>query len=202
MTLVVNLLGGPGSGKSTTAAGVFYELKLAGVNCELVTEFAKDVVWEQNYRLLENQLYLLANQYHRQWRVADQVDVMVTDSPIFLCLIYGQETSETYKTFVMELYERFENHAYFVERLKEYNPKGRTQTEEEAKALDLQVLNVMKDNGVPFKRVRGDRTAVQTIVADVLGALNVSGNSVDGDVTQTSLYDRLSKHPIRPLSNL
>ena len=26
-TIVINLAGGPGSGKSTTAAGVFYELK-------------------------------------------------------------------------------------------------------------------------------------------------------------------------------
>ncbi len=45
-TLVVNLLGGPGSGKSTTAADVFARLKWQDINCELVTEFAKDLVWE------------------------------------------------------------------------------------------------------------------------------------------------------------
>lgn len=41
-TLVVNLFGGPGSGKSTGAAYVFARLKMLGYNAELVTEFAKD----------------------------------------------------------------------------------------------------------------------------------------------------------------
>ena len=44
--LVVNLFGAPGSGKSTGAAYIFSQLKIAGVNAELVTEFVKDKVWE------------------------------------------------------------------------------------------------------------------------------------------------------------
>ena len=46
--IVVNLIAAPGSGKSTIAAGVFEELKWEGVNAELITEFAKDKVWEEN----------------------------------------------------------------------------------------------------------------------------------------------------------
>ena len=41
-TLVVNLYGAPGSGKSTGAAYIFAELKMLGINCELITEFASD----------------------------------------------------------------------------------------------------------------------------------------------------------------
>ena len=40
--IVINLLGSPGAGKSTTAARLFYELKMKGVKCELITEYAKD----------------------------------------------------------------------------------------------------------------------------------------------------------------
>ena len=47
--LCVNLFGGPGIGKSTTAAGVFNLLKLHGIETELITEFAKDLVWEERY---------------------------------------------------------------------------------------------------------------------------------------------------------
>ena len=43
-TIVVNLIGGPGSGKSTTAAGLFYNLKKLGINCEMALEYAKDKV--------------------------------------------------------------------------------------------------------------------------------------------------------------
>ena len=42
--LVVNLFGVPGAGKSTGAAYIFSQLKMAGVNAELITEFAKDKV--------------------------------------------------------------------------------------------------------------------------------------------------------------
>lgn len=39
---VINLFGQPGAGKSTGAAYIFSQLKLRGINAELVTEFAKD----------------------------------------------------------------------------------------------------------------------------------------------------------------
>ena len=43
-TLIINLIGGPCSGKSTIASGLFYNLKKLGYNCELALEFAKDKV--------------------------------------------------------------------------------------------------------------------------------------------------------------
>ena len=49
--LIVSLCGQPGVGKSTGSAYVFSKLKMAGVNAELVTEFAKDKVWERNEKL-------------------------------------------------------------------------------------------------------------------------------------------------------
>lgn len=46
--LVINLFGVPGAGKSTGAAYIFARLKMLGINTELVTEFAKDKVWDCN----------------------------------------------------------------------------------------------------------------------------------------------------------
>ena len=37
-TLIVNLFGGPGTGKSTLMARIFSELKVQGYDCEMVTE--------------------------------------------------------------------------------------------------------------------------------------------------------------------
>ncbi len=39
------MFGGPGTGKSTSAAGLFFKMKLAQMEVELVTEYAKDLVW-------------------------------------------------------------------------------------------------------------------------------------------------------------
>ena len=54
-TLIVNLYGGPGSGKSTGAAYIFSMLKMVGVDAEYVTEFAKDKVWEGNQEVFKCQ---------------------------------------------------------------------------------------------------------------------------------------------------
>ena len=53
---VINLVGGPGCGKSTTAAGLFYELKRRDYSVELVTEYAKSRVWEDSLRTLNDQI--------------------------------------------------------------------------------------------------------------------------------------------------
>lgn len=44
--LVINLFGGPSTGKSTTAAEIFVYLKKKKINCEYITEYAKDKTWE------------------------------------------------------------------------------------------------------------------------------------------------------------
>ena len=77
--LVVNLFGAPGAGKSTGAAYIFSRLKLAGINAELVTEFAKDKVWEESKAVFQNQAYIFGKQYFRISRVQDKVDVVITD---------------------------------------------------------------------------------------------------------------------------
>jgi adenylate kinase family enzyme len=65
MMKVINLFGGPGSGKSTLAAGLFERMKIQGLSVELVTEYAKDMVWERRGNILDDQLYILAKQHRR-----------------------------------------------------------------------------------------------------------------------------------------
>jgi hypothetical protein len=63
---VINLWAGPGAGKSTTAAGLFFLMKLTGRRVELVTEYAKEVVYDQDPTRIKNQLLILAKQCSRQ----------------------------------------------------------------------------------------------------------------------------------------
>ena len=62
MSYVINLVGGPGSGKSTTAAGLFFLMKIRGLRCELVTEYAKELSYDKNWSDLKRQLHVLAEQ--------------------------------------------------------------------------------------------------------------------------------------------
>ena len=44
---IVNLFGGPGTGKSICAAQIFVDLKFKNKNVELITEYTKDATWEK-----------------------------------------------------------------------------------------------------------------------------------------------------------
>jgi len=69
--LLINLFGTPGSGKSTGAAYIFSQLKSCGINAELITEAAKEKVWEGNTAALSNQAYIFGEQYYRITRCQD-----------------------------------------------------------------------------------------------------------------------------------
>ena len=84
---VINLFGGPGSGKSTTAAALFSNLKRLDFKCELVTEYAKDVEYEGRSNIFEDQLYITAKQNRRLKRLQDyhiSLDYAITDCSLLL----------------------------------------------------------------------------------------------------------------------
>ena len=63
--ILINLFGAPGAGKSTGAAYIFSKLKMHGINAELVTEFAKDKVWEESKEVLNNKEKIFGKQYFK-----------------------------------------------------------------------------------------------------------------------------------------
>lgn len=169
--IVINMLAGPGSGKSTTAAAVFSLLKMHGVNAELITEFAKDLAWEERFTTMDNQSYIWGKQHHRMWRVKDHVDVMVTDASLLFGLIYGKKNPDCFNETILHSFNQFDNMNYFLVRKKPYNPKGRVQTEEKAKQLDNEIFDMLCENGIEFEDVAGDYNGINYIAKHVLKRL-------------------------------
>jgi hypothetical protein len=110
MSLVVNLFGCAGAGKSTLAAGTFYELKLAGYNAELIPEYAKSKVWAKDAHTLANQAYVTIKQYYMQDRPHGQVDCIITDSPILLGVFYQKKgCTKSFIPYMLELFNSYNN---------------------------------------------------------------------------------------------
>lgn len=171
-TLIVNLISGPGVGKSTIAAGVFYKLKSLGINAEIATEYAKDKVWEDSIAVLENQIYIFGKQHHRLFRLCGKVDVIVTDSPILLSIVYDKSKNEVFRQLVLQEFKKFNSITYFLNRIKPYMEKGRTQTEEEAMEVDSAVKDMLTTYEVPHLSIDSDERSVDLIVERVLDIIN------------------------------
>lgn len=157
--IVINLFAGPGSGKSTTCAGVFAKLKLAGINCEMALEYAKDKVWENSHEVLDDQIYVFGKQLHRIFRLKDKVEVVITDSPLLLSILYDKSENPFLRDLVLDQFNKFENRNYFIHRNTIYNPKGRLQTEDEAKEIDKVLINLLGKFNVDYKTVDKDNAA-------------------------------------------
>ena len=169
--LIVNFVAGPGAGKSTSSAHLFALLKWEGVNAELVTEYAKDKTWERSFNTLQNQIYVFGKQLHRTWVLNGQVDVIVTDSPILLSLIYGRDISDNFRGLVVEQFKNMDSKTYFIDRNKPYYNAGRSQTEAEAKLIDQHVLNLLDTYDIDYQRVIGGPDSVPVIKDEIMSIL-------------------------------
>lgn len=169
-TLVVNLFGAPGAGKSTGAAAIFSKLKMIGINAELIGEFAKDKVWEENFEVFKNQAYIFGKQFFRQSRCDGKVDVMITDSPLPLSILYNTDPylTENFNLTVMDVFNSYNNLNFYINRVKKYNPKGRNQTEEESNSLVEPLKELLKERKIPFEEVNGDKQGYDYIVKRIL----------------------------------
>lgn len=170
-TLVVNLFGGPGVGKSTTAAGVFSLLKLNDIESEIITEYAKDLVWEERHKTFKDQQYIFAKQNHRLWRVNGKVDVIITDCPLMLSPIYGERYNSSSAEFdknVEAVVDTFNNLNIILTRVKKYNQNGRNESEEEARDIDKTIKRTLADFGMPWQEAPGTFEGINVIANMIL----------------------------------
>lgn len=147
--LVVNIAGAPGAGKSTVTAQLFALMKWEGYRVEMALEYAKDIVWDRAYHKLDDQLDIFHEQrkrVRRLWSHKD-LDVVLTDSPVFLSLVYGVRANMSSHFFDMVRAAHDEMTPavnIYLERTKKYHTGGRVQNEERADQIGKEVLAVME----------------------------------------------------------
>lgn len=166
---VINLYGGPGIGKSTTASGLFYSMKKLGYKVEYVTEFAKDLVYQESFFRLKDQLMIFARQHHKLWILKDKVDYVIVDSPLLLSNYYFQCSNDYnekhFKDLVLSTYHMYDNINIFLERsdAHPYQKYGREQTFEEVKEIDKKLKIILNENKISYTEIISDEETVNII---------------------------------------
>lgn len=122
---------------------------------------------EKSFHTLDNQIYVFGKQLHRLWRLKDQVDIIITDSPLLFSILYDKSSNDKFRELVLDQFNQFNNINYFIERDQSYNPKGRMQTMEESMQLDSRIKEILGEYNIPCTYV-GKETATDIICKDIL----------------------------------
>lgn len=172
-TVVVNMFGGPGAGKTTCAWEVAERLKKLGYVTEYVGEYAKELTWDKDSpsatpveraraaELLDgrpdHQLQIFREQARRVGRLVGQCDFVVTDSPTLLGMLYMRDSDDPaihrlYEKVCDQIRDDFRSHENFnmvVTRGRgPYEQAGRNQTFAEAREKDRELSGLLEREGV------------------------------------------------------
>lgn len=178
MTKIINLYGGPGVGKSTSAAFMFYALKQQGLNVELVREYVKNWAWEKRSISVYDQLYFLGKQSRAESVLYSKVDYIITDSPVLLNVYYSnkyapRQMADGICAAVRGFYEQAAkdghiHHHVMLRRSKPYNPAGRFQNEGEAKEIDAELHGLLATWQLEVNECETDEFSLRQLVAKIV----------------------------------
>lgn len=180
-TLVVNLIGGQGSGKSTMMADLFAWLKWHNIDSEMCSEFAKELVWESRQETFKDELYIFAKQNHRLFRCNGKVDVIITDRPLIMSIVYNRfygdsnknDWNDAYENIVRETFNQYNNLNILLNRVKPFNPNGRNESQETAKEFDKLFKESLDELGINYLIYDGCEDSVESIGNEILKAINI-----------------------------
>ena len=174
-TKVVNIIGGPGSDKSLFSSAIILYLNLHHKSIETIPDYAKSLVWQQNFEVLKNQYFIAQRQYEMLDLLDGQVQFLITECSLPQVMYYNEnyadnicDVNKTRKQ-ILEWYGQHNNINIMVERGdKKYLHTGRFQDEEEARAIDQGLRSMLVRTGLSFTSLPPDLDAINAFAATLL----------------------------------
>lgn len=203
----INLYGGPGSGKSTVAAGVFSRLKDQMVTCEWVQEPIKVDAYRKIPAVGYDQFLLFAKQMSMEdTLLRNGVDIVINDAPLLMNLFYTQKSGAKYVTDLLDMAGDFEQlypgvHIFIERGDRPYNEKGRYQNKEQARLLDAEIVEFVTPYLVrsSLHRASSVASAIDSASLLVLDGMKLSVK-LDLDSGLNTKNPQSCSHVINPLS--
>jgi len=173
--VVINLIGGPGIGKTILASDIFSRLKRNGITCSIASEYVKDVLMRKAMKEFECQLKLFSEQHFILFSLTNEVDVIITDAPLLLFPSYDKTKCPHLKALVLKEYNQYDNLLYFIERDLNvpYETVGRYQDLDGAKQVDDELKQFLFENDMSYETITGiGPDSLEIIFKDIKTRLN------------------------------
>jgi len=174
-TKVINIIGGPGSDKSMFAAAIVLYLYQHGKTVEIIPDHAKGLVWQQNFEVLKNQYFIAQRQFEMINLIDGQVQFLITEGSLPQVLFYNETYEpnicdvEKTRAQILEWYGMFDNINIVVERGdKRYMRAGRFQEEEQARAIDRGLRELLDREKIPYTVLPPQIEAINAFTASLI----------------------------------
>lgn len=155
---VINFFGAPSSGKSTLAAKLYSQMKIARLKVEITTEFAKDLIYD-NSNAVDDQIFVTSTQYHKLFTARqNNLDFVITDSPIMLGVVYSNlKSSQPYdkKAFAALMFSAFQefnniNILIKPEEIKDFQNYGRKHDKESSIKISQDIKKMLDEYKISY----------------------------------------------------
>lgn len=175
-TKLINLISWPWVWKSVLASLLFVEMKIRWYNVELVSEYAKQLIWTKDFETLNNQYYVSQQQYKLFKSISWNVDYIITDWSLYHWLYYNKINKDNISNIektekrILEYINEFDNINIFLERNKiiPYEQEWRLQNLNEAINADNAIMKILDDNNVIYAKILSDIKSIYDILNYVL----------------------------------
>lgn len=174
-TRVINVMGGPGCDKSLITSAIILFLKLHNKTVEVIPDFAKSLVWQQNFEVLKNQYFIAQRQFEMLSLLDGQVQYLISECSLPQVLYYNEnyldnicDISKT-RTQILAWHGQFNNINVLVERgERNYIRTGRFQDEEGARAIDRGLRELLLREELPFTPVAAELAPANAFAATLM----------------------------------
>lgn len=174
-TKVINIIGGPGSDKSLFSAAIILQLNLRHKTVETIPDYAKSLVWQQNFEVLKNQYFIAQRQFEMLNLLDGQVQFLITECSLPQVMYYNENYADNIcdvaktRAQIMSWYKQHDNINIFVERgEKKYVHTGRFQDEEQARAIDRGLRAILVREGIKYTALQPDVEAINAFAATLI----------------------------------
>ncbi len=175
----IGIAGAPGSGKTTLSRSLTNELHIKfGKDAQYVSEFARDHInWVKMKNSdiytpnLTDQILFFDKQLERETLLPPSVEFVITDSPIFLSLIYTliqcDLTNPQERAFYFHMYDKLidvifnhwtdYDHIFLLDNSKDYRQDGtRIQTEDDREDIGKRIQGFLDMHGIQYTALPAD----------------------------------------------
>lgn len=178
----IAIIGSPGSGKTTLAAGLFYHLKMMAEHVEMVPELIKYKVYKninfelEGFDILNTLEQKEFEEIFESENAKNQIDFIICEAPLCNGYFYSSFYQKQLEFPILKKIAESKINTYdlmiFVERSPEaeYVSFGRKESFEQARKLEIHITEHLKELGYNKPIIRVNQA---TPIKDILNMISV-----------------------------